>query len=156
MGMGESSYPKATDNQTVANPQGPIIMGFDGSEAQAVLTDIDGKLQVAAEITGGEVGLATITDPFAHTSVSVTTSSTQIIATVGGSFTRYSLIINNISDTTIWLKFDFNPAIVGEGYELLPGEKFVRDIPAVVPQIEVVGIHAGSGSKTVLVSACDA
>lgn len=155
MGMGESSFPKVTDNQTVTSPQGPIIMGFDGSQAQAILTDSDGKPQVVAEITGGVVGLATITDPFTHTSVAVTTSSTQIITSVIG-FTRYSLIINNISDTTIWLKFDFNPAIVGEGYELLPGEKFVRDIPAVVPQIEVVGIHAGSGSKTVLVSACDA
>jgi len=64
MGISESSYPKATDNQSTL-PQGPVIYGWDGANAQAVLVDSSGRFKVIVDntltISGKQAATATQT-----------------------------------------------------------------------------------------------
>lgn len=161
MGMGESSFPKVTDNQTVTSPQGPIIFIWDGTNAQAVLGDSSGKIWIAntqfdAAIVGGNVGFSPDTDGPDHSAVSIATTNTTAAGAPSSGLTRKYIMIQNISDTTIWIKLDGSPAIVNEGIELLSKGSYEVITPMPISQNSVTAIHNSTGSKTVLVTVVDA
>lgn len=82
-----------------------------------------------------------------HTAVAVATTST---ATVSAKSNRLFLILENISDTAIDCKFGA-VAVASEGVRLTPnGGNLLLD--AKYPTAAINCIHAGSGTKTLLVT----
>jgi len=82
-----------------------------------------------------------------HTAIAVATTST---ATVAAKSNRLFLILENISDTAIDCKFGA-AAVASEGVRLTPnGGNLLLD--AKYPTAAINCIHAGSGTKTLLVT----
>lgn len=88
---------------------------------------------------------------WSHSSSSVTTSSSTIASS---SATRGYLLVQNISDTSVFINLIGASAVVNQGIELKPKGGFYEAHIGLggVPRLAVNAIHGGTGSKTVLVT----
>lgn len=127
-----------------------------GSDAGLVVRNIPGSTTQNVDVVGGNVGFAVDTDQPTHSTASVGTTNTTVVGAPAGGNTRKYIMVQNISDTTVWIKLDGSAAVVNEGVEILSKGVYEVITPMPISQTAVTGIHNSSGSKTVLVQVVDA
>ena len=90
---------------------------------------------------------------FVHNAISVATSSTAVYA---ASYSRYFLLLENISDTDISCNLAGDAAVVGQGVVLKKdGGYLLLDVRAAMPLAAIACIHGGSGTKALAATQID-
>lgn len=117
---------------------------YAGSGNTTLIAALKGLYALLEDIVGAQ------SCAYTYTAAGVTTSSSVVLA---GNASRKYLLLQNDSDTTIYIKSGASAAVVNEGIRIPSGGSFEASLlqgNLLVSQI--TAIHGGSGTKTLLIT----